>query len=47
MVHGSKATPRQLPSLDLLLRHDDVVALVSAHGHPFVAGEARALLAAL
>jgi L-seryl-tRNA(Ser) seleniumtransferase len=47
MVHGSKATPRQLPSLDLLLRHDDVVALVAAHGHPFVAGEARALLAGL
>jgi len=47
MVHGSKATPRQLPSLDLLLRHDDVAALVSVLGHPFVAGEARVLLAAL
>ena len=47
MVHGSKATPRQLPSLDLLLRHGDVAAVVAALGHPFVAGEARALLATL
>lgn len=47
MVHGSKAAPRRLPSLDLLLRHDDVAALVSVLGHPFVAGEARLLLAAL
>ena len=47
MVHGSKATPRQLPSLDLLLRRDDVSALVDALGRPFVVDEARALLAAL
>jgi L-seryl-tRNA(Ser) seleniumtransferase len=47
MVHGSKATPRQLPSLDRLLCHDSVVALVAALGHSFVAAEARALLAGL
>jgi L-seryl-tRNA(Ser) seleniumtransferase len=47
MVHGSKATPRQLPSLDRLLRHDGVVALVATLGQPFVAGEARALLGEL
>ena len=47
MVHGSKATPRQLPSLDLLLRRDDVSALVDTLGRPFVVDEARALLAAL
>jgi L-seryl-tRNA(Ser) seleniumtransferase len=47
MVHGSKATPRQLPSLDRLLRDADVAALVATHGPSFVTGEARALLAAL
>ena len=47
MVHGSKATPRQLPSLDRLLRVTEVVALVSRHGPSFVAGEARELLARL
>ncbi len=47
MVHGSKATPRQLPSLDRLLREPEVVALVSRHGTTFVTGEARELLAAL
>ena len=47
MVHGSKATPRQLPSLDRLLRHADVGELVGALGHSFVAAEARSLLSEL
>jgi L-seryl-tRNA(Ser) seleniumtransferase len=47
MVHGSKATPRQLPSLDRLLRHADVGVLVGALGHPFVAAQARVLLGEL
>ena len=47
MVHGSKATPRQLPSLDRLLRDPVAADLVSRHGASLVAGEARALLAGL
>jgi L-seryl-tRNA(Ser) seleniumtransferase len=47
MVHGSKAAPRQLPSLDRLLRDPSVEALLAAHGRSLVAGEARALLATL
>lgn len=44
MVHGPKASPQQLPSVDKLLRLPAVAALVSEHGHTLVAGEARALL---
>jgi L-seryl-tRNA(Ser) seleniumtransferase len=47
MVHGSKATPRQLPSLDRLLRRDEVAGLIAECGQAVVAGEARAMLAAL
>ena len=47
MVHGSKATPRQLPSLDRLLRHDAVAAAGAGLGQAFLVDEARLLLAAL
>ena len=47
MVHGSKATPRQLPSLDRLLRLASVAALVARCGASFVAGEARLMLGEL
>ena len=47
MVHGSKATPRQLPSLDRLLQHAGAADAVATHGQRFVAGEAREMLAAL
>jgi len=42
MVHGLKAELKQIPSVDRLLHA--VPALVQAHGHCFVAAEARALL---
>ncbi|HEY8877006.1 MAG TPA: L-seryl-tRNA(Sec) selenium transferase [Roseateles sp.] len=42
VVHGSKASPKELPALDKLLR--DCAPLVAEHGHTLVAGEARALL---
>lgn len=42
VVHGSKASPKDLPALDKLLR--DCAALVAEHGHTLVAQEARALL---
>jgi L-seryl-tRNA(Ser) seleniumtransferase len=42
VVHGSKASPKDLPALDRLLR--DAAALVAEHGHTLVAGEGRALL---
>jgi len=47
VVHGSKARPRDLPSVDKLLRQARVAPLVAAHGHALVAGEARAMLDAL
>lgn len=47
VVHGSKARPRDLPSVDKLLRMPRVAPLVAAHGHTLVAAEARALLDAL
>ncbi|HVO05988.1 MAG TPA: L-seryl-tRNA(Sec) selenium transferase, partial [Burkholderiaceae bacterium] len=47
IVHGSKATPQDLPSTDLLLRSEQVRSLSTAHGHTLVAGEARALIDAL
>jgi L-seryl-tRNA(Ser) seleniumtransferase len=47
VVHGSKASPRDLPSVDRLLNLPGVDALVQEHGHSFVAREARTLLEAL
>ncbi|MDI4632179.1 L-seryl-tRNA(Sec) selenium transferase [Pelomonas sp. V22] len=44
VVHGSKAAPKDLPSIDKLLRRPAVAALVDEQGHTLVAGEARALL---
>ncbi len=48
VVDGSKASPtahpKDLPSVDRLLRQDGVVALIAEHGHTLVAGEARTLL---
>ncbi|WP_313170396.1 L-seryl-tRNA(Sec) selenium transferase [Massilia oculi] len=41
VVHGSKATVKDLPSIDKLLRLPSVQALVSSHGHTLVAAEAR------
>ncbi len=45
VVHGSKASPKDLPALDKLLR--DCAPLLAEHGHTLVANEARALLDAL
>ena len=51
VVHGSRAgqtaQPRDLPSVDRLLRESAAQALLAEHGHTLVAGEARALLDAL
>ncbi len=47
IVDGSKATPKDLPSIDRLLRGAAGQALVGEHGHTLVTGEARALLDAL
>ena len=47
VVHGSKATAKDLPSVDRLLRSELVVELVAEHGHTLVVGEARALLEGL
>ncbi len=44
VVHGSKASAKDLPSVDRLLRTASAAALVAEHGHTLVAGEARALL---
>ncbi len=44
VVHGSKARPADLPSVDKLLRGRAVQALVAEHGHTLVAQQARALL---
>ena len=48
VVHGSRAgqtaQPRDLPSVDRLLRESAVQALLAEHGHTLLAGEARALL---
>ena len=44
VVHGSKARPQDLPSVDKLLRLDAVRTLEAEHGHTLVANEARALL---
>jgi len=44
VVHGSKASAKDLPSVDRLLRSPAVSALVAEHGHTLVAEQARALL---
>jgi L-seryl-tRNA(Ser) seleniumtransferase len=44
VVDGSKASPKDLPAIDRLLRQPGVAALITEHGHTLVAGEARALL---
>lgn len=48
VVDGSQAsfpaTPKDLPSVDRLLRQDGVVLLVQEHGHSRVAAEARAVI---
>ena len=44
VVHGSKARPQDLPSVDKLLRTAAALKLLDAHGHTLVASEARALL---
>lgn len=44
VVHGSKAAPKDLPSIDKLLRLPAVAALLAEHGHTLVANQARALL---
>ncbi len=47
VVHGSKASAKDLPSVDRLLRSPAVAALVAEQGHTLVTAEARALLDAL
>jgi L-seryl-tRNA(Ser) seleniumtransferase len=44
VVDGSKASPKDLPSVDRLLREPGVAELLAGNGHTLVAGEARALL---
>ncbi len=44
MVHGSKASPKDLPSIDRLLHASGPAAWVAEHGHQFVAQQARELL---
>jgi len=47
VVHGSKARPQDLPSIDKLLRLPEVQQLVQRHGHTLITTEARGLLDAL
>ncbi len=47
VVHGSKASAKDLPSVDRLLRQPAVAALVAEHGHTLVAQATRALLDSL
>ncbi|WP_175625920.1 MULTISPECIES: L-seryl-tRNA(Sec) selenium transferase [Oxalobacteraceae] len=44
VVHGSKASPQDLPSIDKLLRLPSVQPLLTEHGHTLVATQARVLL---
>ncbi|HSW22737.1 MAG TPA: L-seryl-tRNA(Sec) selenium transferase [Burkholderiaceae bacterium] len=44
IVHGSKATPQDLPSIDCLLQRPVARGLVDEHGHTLVAPEARMLV---
>ncbi len=47
VVHGPKARPQDLPSVDKLLRAPATGALLDEHGHTLVADVARGLLEAL
>ncbi|HEY0817312.1 MAG TPA: L-seryl-tRNA(Sec) selenium transferase, partial [Rhizobacter sp.] len=47
VVHGSKASAKDLPSVDRLLRLPAVAAIVAEHGHTLVTEEARGLLESL
>lgn len=47
VVDGSKASPKDLPSIDRLLRSPEGAALVATHGHTLVTAEARLLIEAL
>jgi L-seryl-tRNA(Ser) seleniumtransferase len=47
IVHGSKATPDQLPSVDRLLRLPEAQGLLEEHGHTLVVDQCRGLLAQL
>lgn len=44
VVHGSKARPQDLPSVDKLLRAPQLQSALAEHGHTLVANESRALL---
>jgi L-seryl-tRNA(Ser) seleniumtransferase len=44
VVSGSKASPKDLPSIDWLLRLPQIAALTAEHGHHFVTAQARQLL---
>ena len=44
VVHGSKATVKDLPSIDKLLRLPALQAQLAGHGHTLVAAQARALV---
>jgi len=44
VVHGSKARPQDLPSIDQLLRTEAAATLLQEHGHTLVVGVARGLL---
>ncbi|MGE0796969.1 MAG: L-seryl-tRNA(Sec) selenium transferase, partial [Lautropia sp.] len=44
VVHGTKADPKDLPSVDRLLREAAARELAERHGHTLVANAARALL---
>jgi L-seryl-tRNA(Ser) seleniumtransferase len=44
IVHGSKATPKDLPSIDRLLQRAAPRVWVMEHGHTLIAAEARALI---
>ena len=44
VVDGSKASPKDLPGVDRLLREPEASALIAEHGHTCVAVQARALL---
>ncbi|MBP6195455.1 MAG: L-seryl-tRNA(Sec) selenium transferase [Methyloversatilis sp.] len=44
MVHGSKASPKDLPSIDRLLHASGPAAWIAEHGQRFVAQQARELL---
>jgi len=47
VVDGSKASPKDLPSVDRLLREPQVAALIAENGHTLIADEARALIESL